>query len=121
MVKFGGINSRVKFDRQISRLDRCTIPNVYRTHDPRLGRLDHLGTAIHDNLPGRSRDNVDLAERRPRQCGAKQQDDGHADRTTDWRWRRLDDLQRGWEKSDLVVAAPLATIRELNDFSSGCH
>src|SRR5262249_36851253 len=43
----------------IPRLDRRPIVHVNRTHHAGLGRLDHLGSTIHDDLPGCGCDNVD--------------------------------------------------------------
>ena len=79
MVKFGGTDSWIQFDQHIPRLDRCAIANMNRAHYARFGRLDHLGPAIHNDLSRRGCYDVDLAQRRPAQRRAEQQDNGQAD------------------------------------------
>ena len=121
MIEFGDIDGRIQFDQHVPCPDRCAIPRMNRAYYARLGRLDDLGPAIHDDLSGCGRDNIDLAQRRPHQGRAEQQDDGDTDGSADRRWRRLDHLECGRKEGGFVAPPRLRAIGEFDDLPGSRH
>ena len=58
-------HGRVELDQHVTAFDSLAVMDLDRAHDSGLERLDSLGTAARDDLPGDC-DDIDCAEARPR-------------------------------------------------------
>jgi hypothetical protein len=117
----GLVHGGVELDQRIARLHALSVTHVDRTHHPDLERLDHLGAPARDD-PARCRgDDVDRAERGPDERQAEQRDDGKTDRPSDRRRRRLDDLERGRQECELILATAVRPARPMTTSLRQCE
>ena len=107
VIDFALEDGRIKLDQYIAGIDVLTIRNVNGTNYAGLERLDDLAVAGRNDLARCRRDDVHVAQAGPGQRQQKQRHKRRADRTSDGRWRRLDDFQgSGQETSSSRSARP---------------
>ena len=117
-------HGRIEFDQNVAGLYALPVADVDGANNARLERLDQLGAPARHDLAGRGRDDIDAAERRPRQREAEHRDDARADRAPDRRRRRFSDLERRRQERDFLLAAASRNrgFRKRDDISaSGRH
>jgi len=102
MAQFGIADRRVELDQHIARLDCLAILHVNGADGADLERLHDLTAAARYDFALRGGDDVDLAEARPGEGGAKGRDHGQRNGAADRRRRRLDDFECGRQKRHAV-------------------
>ena len=105
VVRVGVSHCRIQLDQDVARLDRLPIANVDCAHHAGFERLDHLGAPGWHDLSRRGSDDIDSAEKRPRQREAEQSDEAECDRASGRRRRRFDDFERRRQEGEFVLAA----------------
>ena len=112
MVGLGLVHGRIERDQNVARLHHLAVVDVDGSHDAGFERLDHLGAAGRNDLPGRRSDDIDLTEKRPSQGKAEQANDAQRDHAARRRRRRLDDFQSGRQEGELVLVPARVFPRE---------
>src|ERR1700688_4346610 len=115
MIGLAFVDGWVEFDEYIAGIDVLAVSDPYGAHDAGLKGLNHLAVAAWDNLTGRGRHDIDMAEARPGQGQHKHRNKGHADRPADGGRGRFDDFQRGRQEGEVLPVPQLDACRKGNN------
>ena len=111
----------IELDEDVAGFHALTVSDMDRPHDAGLERLDRLRSAAWDDLAGRHRDDIDRADAGPGHGDAEYGDDGENDGVAGRRSGRFDDLERSWQKRQLVLSTLDAPSGKGQTIFSGPH
>src|SRR5687768_15226048 len=94
----GVIYGRIQIDQHVATLHKLPVTNMNRCDDPTLQWLNDFAVAAGNDLALRNRHHIKLAKYRPDDRRDEHRHDGPTDRATDWRRRRVLNLQDGRQK-----------------------
>src|ERR1700730_1908143 len=93
MLALSVVHRRIELDQDVALFDGLPILDMDRADDADLEGLNNLRPAARNNLPWSRGNDVDKAQRGPRQRHAEQKDDRRTGRAANRRGGSLDDLE----------------------------
>src|ERR1035437_6213601 len=122
MPKIGTAHGRIELDEDVSGLHALAVLDMDGAYNAGLKRLDNLSPAARNDLARGHGDDIDRTQAGPGQSNTEHGNDRCADRPTDRRRRRLDNLESRRQESNVILIAVLGPLgRKGDDLLSGLH